>query len=85
LFEFGEDDDMRRVLDGRPWSFDRHILVLKEFDGSIPPMQMEFLHSPFWVQVHDMPFLCMTKSIGAKIAMSMGIWEELDVVGNGVG
>jgi hypothetical protein len=85
LFEFGEVDDMRRVLDGRPWSYDRHMLVLTEFDGSIPPMQMKFVHSPFWIQVHDMPLLCMTKSVGEKIANSLGTLEEVDVAGSGVG
>jgi hypothetical protein len=85
LFEFGEVDDMRRVLDGRPWSYDRHMLVLTKFDGSIPPMQMKFVHSPFWIQVHDMPLLCMTKSVGAKIANLLGTLEEVDVAGSGVG
>jgi hypothetical protein len=37
LFEFSDDGDKRRVLDGRSWSFDRQILVLNEFDGSTPP------------------------------------------------
>jgi hypothetical protein len=67
LFEFKEMDDMRRVLDGRPWSFDCQILVLNEFDDKTPPTQMAFKQSPFWVQVHDMPLLCMTKGIAVKI------------------
>jgi hypothetical protein len=37
LFEFEEVDDMRRVLGGRPWSYDSHIIVLTEFDGKTPP------------------------------------------------
>ena len=37
LFEFDEETDMRRVLERRPWSFDRQILVLTEFNKSIPP------------------------------------------------
>ena len=48
-FEFEEVDDIRRVMDGRPWSFDRQILVLNEFDGKTPPPQMAFKHSLFWV------------------------------------
>lgn len=47
LFEFLEIEDKKRVLDGRPWSFDRQILVLNDFDGSVPPAQMEFTHFPF--------------------------------------
>jgi hypothetical protein len=44
-FEFEEVDDMRKVLEGRPWSFDRQILVLNEFHESIPLPQMAFMHS----------------------------------------
>ena len=49
LFEFMDKEDKERVLDSRPWSFDLHILVLNEFDGSILPSHMEFHSSPFWV------------------------------------
>jgi hypothetical protein len=83
LFEFEKVDDMRRVLEGRPWSFDYQILVLNEFDGSTPLAQMAFKQSSFWVQVHDMPLLCMTKGIVVKIGESMWQLEEVDLVGDG--
>jgi hypothetical protein len=85
MFEFAEEDDKHRVLAGRPWSFDRQILVLNEFDGQCPPSQMAFMHSPTWIQVHEMPLLCMTKRIGAKIWASLGVLEDVDVAGDGVG
>jgi hypothetical protein len=85
LFEFSDEGDKRRVLEGRPWSFDRHIVVLNEFDGSTPPSQLEFNRSPFWVQVHDMPLLCMNKNVGTKIGKSLGDLEDVDVAGNGLG
>jgi hypothetical protein len=37
LFEFLEEENLRRVLDGRPWSYDRTILVLNEFDSKTLP------------------------------------------------
>jgi hypothetical protein len=55
LFEFSGEADKCRVLEGRPWSYDRYALVLKEFDGKMAPSQMRFQHSPIWIQVHDMP------------------------------
>jgi hypothetical protein len=85
LFEFEEVDDMRRVLDGRPWSFDRQLIVLTEFDGKTPPAQMAFKHSLFWVQVHDLPLLCMTKRIAVKIGESLGKLTEVDLAGDGAG
>jgi hypothetical protein len=85
LFEFTDKDDKDRVLEGRPWSFDRQIIVLNDFVGSIPPSQMEFTHSPFWIQVHDMPLLCMNKIVGQKIGESMGVVEDVDITGDGSG
>jgi hypothetical protein len=85
LFEFEDGDDMRRVLDSRPWSYDRQMLVLTEFDGTVTASQIGFSHSPFWVQIHDMPLLCMTKGIGMKIWESMGQLIEVDLAGKGAG
>jgi hypothetical protein len=86
LFEFADEDDKRRVLEGRPrWSFDKQIIVLNEFQGGVSPSQMDFRYSPFWIQVHDMPLLCMTKGVGTKIGQSLGKLEDVDVAGDGVG
>jgi hypothetical protein len=84
MFEFSQEGDKQRVLAGRPWSFDRFIIALSEFDGSIPSSQWDFTTSPFWIQIHDMPLICMTKAIGSKIGESLGILEEVDIEGDKV-
>ena len=85
LFEFKDQVDKMRVMDERPWSFERQILVLNEFDGSIPPFQLVFDHSPFWIQAHDIPLICMNKDVGTKIGNSLGDLIEVDVAGDGMG
>jgi len=50
LLEFSNREDKRRVLEGRPWLFDRSLLVLKEIDEDIPPSHMDFSKAFFWVQ-----------------------------------
>jgi hypothetical protein len=84
IFEFSLESDKTRVLKGRPWSFDRSLLALSEFDGGIPSSQWNFTSSPFWIQIHDMPLICMTKAIGSKIGESLGILEAVDTEGDGV-
>jgi hypothetical protein len=49
IFEFSVKEDKERIMEGRPWSFDRHIVILNELDGNVPPSLMEFNYSPFWV------------------------------------
>lgn len=85
LFDFSTKDDKRRVLEGRPWSFDRHALVLKAFDGKTAVSQMRFTHSPIWIQVHDMLLLCMNRGVGLKIGASLGEIVDVDVAGDGSG
>jgi hypothetical protein len=84
IFEFSLESDKTRVLKGRPWSYDRSLLALSEFDGGIPSSQWNFTTSPFWIQIHDMPLICMTKAIGSKIGESLGILEAVDTEGDGV-
>lgn len=59
--------------------------MLKEFDGRLSPSQMEFKHSPFWVQMHDMPLLCMTSGVGQKIGSTLGEFVAVDIAGDGGG
>jgi hypothetical protein len=37
LIEFSSETDKQRVMQGRPWLFDRSVLVLKDIDKKIPP------------------------------------------------
>lgn len=85
LFEFTEAKDKQRVLDGRPWSYDRSLLVINDFDGRTPPSQMDFSFSPIWIQIHDMPLGCMNRGIGFKIGSTIGKVEEVAVPADDVG
>jgi hypothetical protein len=49
LFEFEEEGDRDKVLEGRPWSYDRTILIIDELVEKKPPSQLELHHSPIWL------------------------------------
>jgi hypothetical protein len=85
LLEFPNREDKGRVLEGRPWLFDRSLLVLKEIDENTPPSHMEFSNALFWIQLHDMPLTCMNREVGMRIGRSLGTVEDIDVTGDGVG
>jgi hypothetical protein len=84
LFQFKDEVDSKRVLQGSPWLFDHFLLVLNEFDGSIPAHRISFTRCGFWVQLHGIPLYYMTKQIGDSIGGSIGIVEEVDVPRSGV-
>jgi len=83
LLEFSVVTDKKRVQEGTPWLFDRSVLVLKEVEENISPLQMDFSISPFWIQIHDLPLGCMTREVGYKIGASIGRVEDVRVPGDG--
>jgi hypothetical protein len=83
--EFLNENDKRRVKDGQPRLFDRSVLVLKEVDENIHQTQMDFTHSLFWLQVHDMPLICMNREVGYQIGTTLGVVEEAEVISDKVG
>jgi hypothetical protein len=85
IFEFTEERDKARVLGGCPWLFDRHLLLLHEFDGLTPPREFIFNSSPLWVQVFDLPLYHMTEEVGELIGNAMGRHIETEVTEDGVG
>jgi hypothetical protein len=46
-FENGWDND--RIMEGRPWTFDGHLVSLANFDGLTPVPKIEFEKVAFWV------------------------------------
>jgi hypothetical protein len=85
LIEFSNENNKNRDKEGLLWLFNRTVFVLKEVEDSIPPTQMDFTQSLFWVQVHNMPVICMNREVGHRIRATMGMVEEVDVTRDGVG
>ena len=46
FIEFSERQIKEGVMVGRPWSFERQILTLNEFNGLVPPSRMDFFEFP---------------------------------------
>jgi hypothetical protein len=85
LIEFSDGRDKQRVLAGRPWLFDKHLVVLKVFDEMTPPTQMSFTQAAFWIQIHNMPLVCMNREVGFNIGASLGEVEAVEANGDGIG
>lgn len=85
VFQFSNEYERTRVLNGSPWLFDNYLLALNEFDGSCPATQIQFNHCWFWVQLHGVPLYYMTKLTGERVGGALGDVAEVDVPANGVG
>ena len=59
MFKFGLEAYKQKVMAGRPWHFDRTLIMLKEPSEIRNMRKKEFTHAAFWVQIHNIPIICM--------------------------
>lgn len=82
-FQFFHWRDKEIVLNGRPWCFENHLLILKEVEGDEQPEHVSLTHSPFWIRVCKLPFNCRSNNDIKAITAGLGEFMEIedDVLG----
>lgn len=80
---FGSEGDWRHALHNGPWQFDFHVLVLKDYVGSIRPSEMIFDTVETWVRIADLPLDKRTKEFGIALRDWLGEVVRVDVEKDG--
>ncbi|XP_041001644.1 uncharacterized protein LOC121247347 [Juglans microcarpa x Juglans regia] len=83
LIEFQKIRDKEKVLSGRPWFFDRHLLTMMEVDDKESIDALQFRFEPFWIQLHNLPLSVMTKGFGEQFAEAIGLVIRVDAEEDG--
>lgn len=78
LFQFFHEFDMDRILEGGPWTFDNHILILQRLKQGEFPTQIPLNLVPFWVQIYDLPFGYISEPIGRQLGDFIGQYLSYD-------
>lgn len=55
IFQFEDAKEKDRAFLRQPWSFNKSLIVFKEFDGLSVLESINMNRSPFWIQVHGLP------------------------------
>ena len=84
LAEFGDGRDKKRIMDMSPWTYEKQLILLKEFEGEQVPKDIQLRQSPFWVQIHNLPLHCRTRETGWAIGSKLGEVVDVDVTESGV-
>ncbi|GMP86045.1 hypothetical protein CsSME_00038988 [Camellia sinensis var. sinensis] len=79
LFQFNHIVDKKRVLFRGPWSFDKQLLLLEEFEGSLRPSDIKFTRALFWVHVINLPLFSMTRVVGVLIGNRLGRFVDMEL------
>lgn len=61
IFQFTNEKDKRRILVGEPSYRDNFLIMLEEPKGIGDTNKLEFSRVTFWIQIHNIPILCMNK------------------------
>ena len=77
-FKFGSEYQLKWVEKNGPWNFENNLLLLSRWRKGLTASNIDFSHSPFWVQVWGLPFEMMDEEVGKELGNSLGKFIELD-------
>ena len=49
LVEFGDGQDKKRIMKMCPWTYEKYLILLREFESEQVPKDISLWQSPFWV------------------------------------
>ena len=73
LFIFDNEEEVEKIMEGEPWSFNKHLVMIKRYDYSIPIKDFVFDHVSLWVQIHDIPTQYLSREIAEKLCEATGV------------
>lgn len=76
LFQFYREIDVKRVMEGCPWSFNRRALVMARLKEGENPRNVDLNRMELWVQVHDLKLGFMSEKILSGIGNYVGKFVE---------
>ena len=77
-FKFSMESQLNWVLNNCWWSFDNHLLLLKQWERGMTAFTMDFKYVPIWVQVWGLPFDLINEDAGKDIGRGIGRVLEVD-------
>ena len=77
-FKFNSEYQLQWVERNGPWNFENNLLLLCRWRKGLSASNIVFTHSPFWVQIWDLPFEHMSMEVGRDLGNCLGKFIESD-------
>ena len=84
MVEFGDGRDKKKVLDMCPWSYEKQLVLIQDFEAKLTPKEIELKWSPFWVQIFNLPLKSRMRETREVIGFKLGELLAVDVFDIGV-
>ena len=78
LFVFQEEMGRRKAVENGPWTFNKDLLVVEEFDLAKTIDEYTFKKVPIWVRIYNVPLGMMCKDLAEDIGEQIGDLVEVD-------
>ncbi|XP_074373435.1 uncharacterized protein LOC141713759 [Apium graveolens] len=78
IFQFYHEIDIKRVIDGNPWTFGRFHLVMERLKDGDNPRTVEINKIDLWVQLHGMSTFFMSQRVATDIGNYIGSYVDGD-------
>lgn len=79
LFQFFHEVDIKRVMEGSPWTFNRIPLIIERLKPGDNPRAVELNKLEMWVQIHDLKFGFMLERVVKEVGNYLGKFVESDM------
>uniref|UniRef100_A0A7N2KXD6 DUF4283 domain-containing protein n=1 Tax=Quercus lobata TaxID=97700 RepID=A0A7N2KXD6_QUELO len=76
LFTFDSESKVDTILANTTWSFDKHLMILKKYDGVSKIEDLDFNSTLFWIQLHGLPGKFMTTTMVENLCKLAGQIES---------
>lgn len=83
LFKLAGRGDIDCILEGRPWFFEKHVLLLEEIGPAAQPQSMVLSTTSFWLRLYDLPISAWRESMVRRLASRVGEVKQVHLVGLG--
>lgn len=78
LFQFFHEVDIQRVEKGGPWTFNKHLLLMKRLEPDEQLTTVPLIEMSIWVQLHELPIGFMFEKVCQQIGSFIGKFIESD-------
>lgn len=72
LFTLYWKGDVECILEGRPWMFDKHVLLLQDIHCMEQPNKVPLEKATFWIRLYDLPVGAMKEGVILKLGGKAG-------------
>lgn len=77
MFRFATKADERRAIASGPWHFNGALIIFTEPSGIGEVSKLSFTYASFWVQLKNVPIMCMDKETISELGATIGKMEEV--------